>query len=83
MRRAAAGYFESVRISRRGNCRKMQLARKDVSGERGIQSCQIEFVERGSAHGYSVSAWMRMEMSAALAEWVSAPTLIKSTPVSA
>jgi hypothetical protein len=29
------------------------------------------------------SAVMVMEMSAALAEWVSAPTLMKSTPVSA
>ena len=32
---------------------------------------------------WSHSAAMDMEMSAALAEWVSAPTLMKSTPVSA
>ncbi len=31
----------------------------------------------------SCSAAMVMEMSAARAEWVSAPTLMKSTPVSA
>ena len=75
----------------------MQLARKDGAGQRGfaqtrqdsnkVVSSQSICGMYGSVHfgciGYTGSAAMRMEMSAALAEWVSAPTLMKSTPVSA
>jgi hypothetical protein len=39
----------------------MQLARKDRSGKREVERSKI-------VHGYAVSAAMRMEMSAALAE---------------
>jgi hypothetical protein len=39
----------------------MQLARKDRSGKRGVKRHKI-------VHGYAVSAAMRMEMFAALAE---------------
>ena len=41
--------------------RKMQLARKDSSGKREVKRGKI-------VHGYAVSAAMRIEMSAALAE---------------
>ena len=55
---------------------EMQIARKDRSGERGFESRQI-------VHVYAGSAEMLIEMSAAFAEWVSAPTLMKSAPASA
>ncbi len=55
----------------------MQLAGKDGARKRGAPSAA-----RSNMAGL-YSAAMLMEMSAALAEWVSAPTLIKSTPVSA
>ena len=49
---------------------------KIVSASSGFERGQIE-------HAFAHSAVIVMEMSAALAECVSAPTLIKSTPVSA
>ncbi len=53
---------------------KCSLPAKIVPANSRFQRSQIE-------HAYSAA--MLMEMSAALAEWVSAPTLMKSTPASA
>ncbi len=54
----------------------MQFSRENSAGER--------LLERGKVvHAYAGSATMRIEISAALAECVSAPTLIKSAPASA
>ena len=82
VRRSAARGIMRIGVGGISDRRKMQLARKDGSGKRGLQRGQVVRSSAARAR-YSVSAAMRMEMSAALAEWVSAPTLIKSTPVSA
>src|ERR1700758_3029322 len=76
VRRPAACRGHGVRIGRSRDRGEMQLARIDGGGEIRFERGKIE-------HSYRDSAVMVMDMSAALAEWVSAPTLMKSTPVSA
>jgi len=71
----AARGFKRIGVGGIGDRRKMQLAGKDGSRQSGFERSQIE-------HG-AHSAAIFMEISAALAEWVRAPTLMKSTPVSA
>jgi hypothetical protein len=76
---AREGGFESRQIEHRDRLWKGRV-QSAVRAQNGEIECYAPFrTYRTLAH----SATMRMEMSAALAEWVSAPTLMKSTPVSA
>src|ERR1017187_5113216 len=72
VRRPAACGIDRIGVRGVSLWRIMQLARKDSSGKHEVKRRKI-------VHGYAVSAAMRIEMFAALAEWVSAPTLMKST----
>ena len=82
--RAGAGGFKRVGIGGIGERREMELAGKEGVSERGCERRQIEDgLGHGVDWGLTHPAAMLMEMSAARAEWVSAPTLMKSTPVSA
>ena len=54
----------------------MQLSRENSAGQRRLQRGKV-------VHAYAGSAIMLIEISAALAECVSAPTLMKSAPASA
>ena len=76
VRRAIASGGHCIGVGGSGCGGKMQLAREDRSSKRRLQLCEI-------VHAYAGSAAMLMEMSAALAECVRAPTLIKSGPASA
>jgi len=61
MRRDTACGIYSIGVCGIRDRRIMQLAREDRSGKRKIERGKI-------VHGYAVSAAMRMEMFAALAE---------------
>jgi len=72
----AGGGGDGVSVGGFGDGLEVKMAGEDGAGEGGFESLKIEGVRNHPAA-------MRMEMSAALAEWVRAPTLMKSTPVSA
>ncbi len=76
VRSAGARGVESVSVGGAGDGRESQVAGEDGAGERLFEGGEI-------VHGQAGSATMLMEMSAAPADWVSAPTLMNSTPVSA
>src|SRR5271157_1827681 len=79
-----AGAIQCVCVCGIGYRRKVELAGKDGARERGVQCRKIEHgLDHGVHGGLTHSAAMLIEISAALAEWVRAPTLMKSTPVSA
>jgi len=76
VRRSSAGSFKRIRVGRIGDRQKVQLACEDGVRKFGLKRRQIE-------HRARHPALMLMAILAALAECVSAPTLMKSTPVSA
>jgi hypothetical protein len=67
---------QCISIRRRSHGIEIQLAREDSAGELSLQRDKM-------IHAYAGSATMLIEMSAAFAECVSAPTLMKSGPASA
>ena len=76
MRRPNTRRSQRIGVGRSGYRIEMQFSRENGAGERRLKCGQV-------VHAYAGSATMRIEISAALAECVSAPTLMNSTPVSA
>src|SRR5579871_4494521 len=76
VRRAGPRGFKRDSVCGTGDSEEVQVACEDSSCERGFKHVEV-------VHGQAGSATMLMEISAAPADWVSAPKLMKSTPVSA